>query len=167
MRRRATGRVCSGSVRPGAACPCFGWLLRSPLAFKMRVKTRISWVGFESLPEHLLFLFFLTKGRLHAVSCCFFCKARRYRCGGQLQVTGLATRRVTGSSEQGIRVVAPGESTRDVEFKMGEGFGRVSWRVCGIVRVVAMEWRVSGVGQQVFRFICFYSLSYSRAFPRS
>ena len=36
-------------------------------------------------------------------------------------MTGLATRRLGGSSGQGIRVVAPGESTRDIKYKMQAG----------------------------------------------
>ena len=44
---------------------------------------------------------------------------------------------------------------------------RATWRVCGGVWAVAMEWGVRGGDPQVFRFLCFYSLLYSRMFPRS
>ena len=59
-------------------------------------------------------------------------------------MTGLATRQLRGSSEQGSREVAPSESTRRVEYKEREGFCRGRWRVCGGVWAVAMGWRVSG-----------------------
>ena len=36
-------------------------------------------------------------------------------------MTGPTTRQLSGSSEQGIRAVAPSELTRDVEYKMRRG----------------------------------------------
>ena len=111
MGRRANSRVCSGSVRPGAACPCTGSRLKIPTS------TETSWAGSNPCLNIFYFCCFLKKGRLHAVSWCFLCNARWFWCAGGLRVTALATGQLSGSSEQGIRAVAPGESTRGVEYK--------------------------------------------------
>ena len=57
MRRRANSRVCSGSVRPGAACPCSGSLLK--------IQTRIgtSWAGSNPCLNTFYFYCFLKKKR--------------------------------------------------------------------------------------------------------
>ena len=115
MGQRANCRVCSGSVRPGAACPCSDSLL------KIQTRIETSWAGSNPGLNTLYFCCFLKKGRFYPVSWCFLCNAQWFWCGGGLQVTGLATGQPRGSGEQGSRAVAPGESTRDVEYKERAG----------------------------------------------
>ena len=97
IRRQANSRVCSGNMRPGAACPCVRSLL------KIRTSTETSWAGSNSCLNTFYFCCFLKKGGLHAVSWCFFRNARCNWCGGGLQVTGLATRRLCGLASKGYR----------------------------------------------------------------
>ena len=53
MRRRENSRVCSGSVRPGAACPCSGSLL------KIRTRIETSWAGSNPCLNTFYFVVFL------------------------------------------------------------------------------------------------------------
>ena len=55
MRRRANRRVCSGSVRPGAACPCAGSLL------KIRTSTETGWAGSNPCLNTFYFVVFLKR----------------------------------------------------------------------------------------------------------
>ena len=107
----ANSRVCSGSVQPGLACPCTGSHL------KIRTSTEKRWARSNPCLNTFYFCCFLIKGGLHAVSWYVFCNALWYRCGGGLQVTWLATRRLGRSCEQGIWVVVPGKLTTGVEYK--------------------------------------------------
>ena len=116
MERRANRRVCSGSVRLGAVCLYYGSHWRN-LEFVMQIKIKTSWAGSNTCLNTFHFCCFLKKGGLHAVSWCFLCNARWFWCGGGSRVTGLTTRQLSGSSEQGSPAVAPGESTRGVEYK--------------------------------------------------
>ena len=116
MERRANRHVCSGSARPGAVCLYSGshWRI---LGFVMQIKIKTSWTGSNPCLNTYYFCCFLKKGGLHAVSWCFLCNAQWFWCGGGLRVTGLTMGQLRGSSEQGSRAVAPGESTRGVEYK--------------------------------------------------
>ena len=115
MGRRANRRVCSGHVRPGAVCLYSGSHWRNP-EFVMQIRIETSWAGSNPCLNIFYFCCFLKKGGLHAGSWCFLCNARWFWCAGGLRVTGLATGQLSGSSEHGIRAVAPGESTRGVEY---------------------------------------------------
>ena len=61
------------------------------------------------------------------------------------------------AASEGYRRYRPVSRRGALSIWSGEGCGRVRWRVCGGVSVVAMEWPVSGSDPQVFRFICFYT----------
>ena len=78
---------------------------------------------FESLPDHLLFCCYLKEDGLHAVSWCFSCNMQWCWCEGGLRVTTLTAGQQNESSEPGIRAVAPGEVTRNLEYKAR----RVMW----------------------------------------
>ena len=111
IRRRGNGRVCSGSVRPGAACPCSGSL------WKILTSIETRWAGSNPCLNTFYFCCFLKKGGLHAVSWCFLCNAQWFWCREELWGTGLATKQLRGSREQGSQEVGPSESTRGVQYK--------------------------------------------------